>query len=98
MILLVDENDLGAVKKAVAGLAAEWHDFGLALGICNSDLESIQSSGNPTARVCLRKMLTQWLKQNYDVSTPPVYSASLQNVHLLCDQKDLLTNIEHLRN
>ena len=80
MILLVGENDLVAVKTAVAKLAAQWHDFGLALGIPNSDLESIQSSSN-SARVCLRKMLVQWLKQNYDVSTPPMYSASLQNVH-----------------
>ena len=79
MILLVGENDLGAVKTAVAGLAGQWHDFGLALGIRNCDLESIQPSSNPT--VCLRKMLVQWLKQNYDVSTPPMYSASLQNVH-----------------
>ena len=78
MILLVGENDLVDVKKAVAKLAAQWHDFGLALGIPNSDLESIQPSTNPT--VCLRKMLAQWLKQNYDVSTPPMYSASLQNV------------------
>ena len=81
MILLVDENDLGAVKTAVAGLAGQWHDFGLALGIRNCDLESIRSSSNPTASDRLREMLAQWLKQNYDVSTPPMYSASLQNVH-----------------
>ena len=79
MILLVGENDLVAVKTTVEKLAAQWHDFGLALGIPNSDLESIQPSTNPT--VCLREMLAQWLKQNYDVSTPPMYSASLQNVH-----------------
>ena len=79
MILLVDVNDLGAVKIAVGDLAAQWHDFGLALGIRNCDLETIQPSNNPT--VCLRKMLAQWLKQNYDVSTPPMYSVSLQNVH-----------------
>ena len=38
MILLVDVNDLGAVKIAVGDLAAQWHDFGLALGIRNCDL------------------------------------------------------------
>ena len=72
MILLVDENDLGAVKKAVAGLAAQWHDFGLALGIYNSDLQSIRISNNSRASDCLREMLAQWLKQNYNVSTPPM--------------------------
>ena len=81
MILLVGENDLQAVKAAVGDLAGKWHDFGLTLGIRNTDLESIRSSFYPTARVCLREMLTQWLKQNYNVSTPPMYSASLQNVH-----------------
>ena len=81
MILLVGENDLRAVKTAVADLAAKWHDFGLALGIRNCDLESIRSYSNHTASERLRKMLAQWLKQNYDVSTPPMYSASLQNVH-----------------
>ena len=81
MILLVGENDLVAVKTAVEKLAAQWHDFGLALGIPNSYLESIQSSSNHTPHVCLRKMLAQWLNQNYNVSTPPMYSASLQNIH-----------------
>ena len=81
MILLVDVNDLGAVKIAVGDLAAKWHDFGLTLGIRNCDLESIRSFSNLAASDCLREMLAQWLKQNYDVSIPPMYSASLQNVH-----------------
>ena len=81
MILLAGENELGPVNAAVADLAAKWKDLGLTLGIRKSHLDAIPLSGNPTASDCLREMLALWLKQNYDVSTPPMHSASLHHVN-----------------
>lgn len=70
-MLLAGEDDLGAVKTAVADLAAKWKDLGLSLGIRKCDLDAIPSPSNLTASDCLREILALWLKQNYDVSTPP---------------------------
>lgn len=62
-----DENDLVVVRSAVADLTERWKDVGIYLGICWSDQDTIPSTNCPSDY--LSKMLTMWLKQDYDVST-----------------------------
>ena len=76
MFLLADEDDLHDVISAVADLAGRWQDLGTSLRLRSGDLDSIFSASAHTPRNCLRKVLTLWLRQNYNVcitliSPPP---------------------------
>ena len=67
MFLLADEDDLHDVRSAVAGLAGRWQDLGSSLRLRSSDLEAILSASAHSPSDCLRKMLTLWLRKNYNV-------------------------------
>ena len=66
-ILFADEDDLHGVISAVEDLAGRWQEFGIALKLRISDLDAIHSTSAQSPDVCLRKMLTLWLRQNYNV-------------------------------
>ena len=67
VFLLADEDDLHDVRSAVVDLAGRWRDLGDSLGIRSGDLDAILSSSAHSPSDCLRKVLTQWLRQNYKV-------------------------------
>ena len=73
MLLVAGEDDLLNVTSAVADLAGRWKGLGISLGICLSDLNAILF---PSPDDCLREMLALWLKQNYNVNTIFVCTAS----------------------
>ena len=72
-MLLADEDDLHDVISAVADLAGRWQDLGIALRLRQGDLETIQSASAHSPSDCLRKMLTLWLRQNYNICITVVY-------------------------
>ena len=73
MFLLVDEDDLHDVISAVVDLAGRWQDLGTSLRLRLGDLDAILSASAHTPRDCLRKVLTLWLRQNYNVCITLVY-------------------------
>ena len=72
-ILFAVEDDLHDVISAVADLAGRWQEFGIALKLRISDLNAIHSTSAQSTNVCLRKMLTLWLRQNYNVCITLIY-------------------------
>ena len=65
--LLADEDDLHDVISTVADLAGSWRALGIALKLRQGDLDSIVLASAHSPGDCLGKMLTLWLKQNYNV-------------------------------
>ena len=53
--------------SAVAGLAGRWQELGIALKLRQGDLDTIYSTSAQSPDGYLRKMLTLWLKQSYNV-------------------------------
>ena len=64
--LIAGINDLHEVLLEVKSLAARWNMLGLALGLYQPQLDTIKVD-NPDVENCLRAVLTNWLKQMYDV-------------------------------
>ena len=73
MFLLTDEDDFHDVRSAVAGLAGKWQDLGSSLRLRSGDLEAILSASAHSPSDCLRKMLTLWLRENYNVCITLIY-------------------------
>ena len=67
MFLPTGEDDFHDVRSAVAGLAGKWQDLGSSLRLRSGDLEAILSASAHSPSDCLRKMLTLWLRENYNV-------------------------------
>ena len=67
LFLLADEDDLHDVISAVTGLAGRWQHLGSSLRLRSSDLEAILSASAHSPSDCLRKVLTLWLRQSYNV-------------------------------
>ena len=63
---LADEDDLHGVISAVVGLAGRWQELGIALKLRQGDLDTISTSAQSPDGY-LRKLLTLWLKQSYNV-------------------------------
>jgi len=64
---ILDEDDLRDVISTVADITLRWQDLGVSLGIRQSELENILSDRSHSPVNCLKLMLTQWLRQNYNV-------------------------------
>lgn len=60
-----DEEDLPDITSELTAVAASWRNFGVQLGIRDSDLEVIQG-GSGTPRDYLRQTLSTWLRRNYN--------------------------------
>lgn len=56
-------------------VAAQWMDFGLALGVAMSDLKTISSEHKSHPKSCLREVVLTWLKKKYNVQEngPPTW-------------------------
>ena len=67
MFLLADEDDLYDVISAVTGLAGRWQHLAIALRLHSGDVDAILSASVHSPSDCLRRVLTLWLKQNYNV-------------------------------
>ena len=80
-VLLAGEDDLHDVRSAVADLSGRWQDLGVSLGIRQSDLEAILSDNPRSSSDCLRKMLSQWLRQSYNVRTTLIAGLPVCVVH-----------------
>ena len=77
MLLLADEGDLRDVLLAVTDLAARWGNLGIFLEVLSSHLDTILSNNPHSSSDCLKEMLKLWLKQNYNVKTSFIHTASL---------------------
>ena len=55
------------MKSKLIGATNRWKDIGLALGLKNSQLDSILSNSKTTEE-CLTAMLTDWLNKAYDTA------------------------------
>ena len=60
-------DDLYDLKKELNKVSAKWYDIGIALRLDPDILTGIQDSNIGQPSSCLRSMLTEWLKQNYNV-------------------------------
>ena len=62
-------DDLFKVKEKLtkAGMAVRWRHIGLALGLKDHQLDLIQSDRR-TSEDCLTAMVSEWLRQTYDVA------------------------------
>jgi len=78
-LLLAGEDDIYDVISAVIKLAGKWKDLGIALGVHPSDLDAIQSDYPHSSSDCLRETLLKWLRQNYHVCIPHLYSHLAQS-------------------
>ena len=71
--LLADEDDFHDVISAVTNLAARWQHLGSSLRLRPSVLDTILSASAHSPSDSLRKVLTQWLNQNYNVCITLIY-------------------------
>ena len=81
VFLPADEDDLHDVISAVTDLAGRWQHLGIALRLRSGDLESILSASAHSPSDCLRKLLTLWLKQNYNVCITLIYIPPPSHTH-----------------
>ena len=65
--LLADDDDLHDVISAVTGLDGRWQHLGSSLRLRPGDLEPMLSASAHSPSDCLRKVLTLWLRQSYNV-------------------------------
>ena len=64
--LPIDTNDMKCVLNAVEKLSAKWMLLSVELGIRESTLDLIEHDHSGDAKMCLYKVLREWLKLNYD--------------------------------
>ena len=81
MFLLAGEDDLHDVISAVTDLAGRWQNLGIALRLRLGDLDAIFLASAHSPSDCLRRVLTLWLRQNYNVCITPVYPPPHTNTH-----------------
>ena len=60
-----DISDLFEVKRELLPVTARWKHVGLALGLNPNTLDAIERE-NKDSENCLARMLTLWLKKNYN--------------------------------
>ena len=73
MFLLADEDDFHDVISAVTNLAGRWQHLGSSLRLRPGDLDAILSASAHSPSDSLRKVLTLWLRQNYNVRITLIY-------------------------
>ena len=73
MFLLADEDDFHDVISAVTNLAGRWQHLGSSLRLRPGDLDAILSASAHSPSDSLRKVLTLWLRQNYNVCITLIY-------------------------
>ena len=79
---IVGEDDLHAVKSAVADLAAQWRDLGISLGLRSCSLDAVVNSCSYSSYYYLTEMLKLWLRQSYNVCNISLTITSL--LYALC--------------
>ena len=55
------------MKKSLNTVSTKWNDIGIALRLDPNILEGIKARNSGEPQACLSSMLTEWLKQNYNV-------------------------------
>ena len=73
MFLLADEDDFHDVISAVTNLAGRWQHLGSSLRLRPVDLDAILSASAHSPSDSLKKVLTLWLRQNYNVCITLMY-------------------------
>ena len=73
---LADEDDFHDVISAVTNLAGRWQHLGSSLRLRPGDLDAILSASAHSPSDSLRKVLTLWLRQNYNVCITLIYVPS----------------------
>ena len=68
-----DVDDLRDMISAVTSLAGRWKDLGISLGVRAGDLHTILANNPHSCNDRLREVLSQWLKQGYNVCTTLIY-------------------------
>ena len=67
MFANIDTKHMKCVLNAVEKLSAKWRLLSVELGIGESTLDLIEHDHSGDAKMCLYKVLGEWLKLNYDV-------------------------------
>ena len=62
----IDTNDVKHVLNTVEKLSAKWMLLSVELGIREGTLDMIEHDHSGDAKMCLYKVLREWLKLNYD--------------------------------
>ena len=65
-MLYSGEEDLCEVRQELTGIAAQWKDIGIDLGIAIGKLNEIQAEVEGSMQ-CLTQMLITWLRRAYNV-------------------------------
>ena len=63
----IDAKYMKRVLNAVEKLSAKWRLLSVELGIEESTLDLIERDNSGDAKMCLYKVLGEWLKLTYDV-------------------------------
>ena len=66
-LFLSDIGDLQEVRHKMYGVAINWRDIGLCLGLSINQLNII-AANNRDVDGCLTAMLSEWLNKAYDVA------------------------------
>ena len=82
MFLLADEDDFHDVISAVTNLAGRWQHLGSSLRLRPGDLDAILSASAHAPSDSLRKVLTLWLRQNYNVCITLIYVSSHHHLRI----------------
>ena len=78
----VAEDDLFHVYKEMIPLASEWQDITLAMGIKQSDIDTIHTQYPGLPYGCLKAALGKWLRKGYNVEKhgPPTWKKVVEVV------------------
>ena len=81
-IITVAEDDLFDVYQEMIPLASKWQDIALAMGIKQSDIDTIHSQYPRLPCDCLKAALGKWLKKGYNVEKrgPPTWKKVVEAV------------------
>ena len=66
MQLQIGLGDLPVVLSQVITIQAKWELLGIQLGIDNGTIEAIKLKNGGDPVLCLKDVLSTWLKENYD--------------------------------
>ena len=65
---MTDEDDLCDIMEELESMISKWRTIGMALGLKQDVLDAISHAPQNDDQMLMTKMLTEWLKRNYNVS------------------------------
>ena len=75
MLLLLDENHIPVVLKAIKTIVGEWENLGLNLGIEKHVLDELKYNYPHQVQVCRKEMISYWIMQTKNATCNKLISA-----------------------